>query len=81
MIVPFGGGYGKQRNFYPDQTVFSFARMTDDEWLLISAAKIVDTPHDSFVTVEVIEKFVPLFDRLIVRCKKVLRHHQTWIQR
>lgn len=66
----FWGWYGKQRNFYPGQTVFSFARMTDDEWLFISAAIIVDTPHDSFATVEIIEKFVPLFGRLIVRCKK-----------
>lgn len=62
--------YGNQRNFCPGQTVFSFARMTADEWLFISAAKIVDTLHDSFATVEVIEKFAPLFGRLIVRCKK-----------
>ncbi len=66
----FWGWYGKQRNFYPGQTVFSFARMTDDEWLFISAAKIVDTPHDSFAKVDIIEKFAPLFGRLIIRCKK-----------
>mgnify|MGYP001002577020 CR=1 FL=1 len=27
--------YGKQRNLYPGQCVFSFARMPEDEWLLI----------------------------------------------
>lgn len=42
----YWGWYGKQRNFYPKQRVFSFARMTDDEWLLISAAEIVDVPAD-----------------------------------
>lgn len=40
----YWGWYGKQRNFYPGQWVFSFARMTDDEWLLISAAEIVEVP-------------------------------------
>jgi len=38
----YWGWYGKQRNFYPGQWVFSFARMTDDEWLLISAAEIIE---------------------------------------
>ena len=38
----YWGWYGKQRNFYPGQWVFSFARMNDDEWLLISAAEIID---------------------------------------
>lgn len=66
----FWGWFGKQRNFYPGQTVFSFARIRDDEWLFISAAKIIDTPPDSFATVAVIEKYAPLFGRLIVRCKK-----------
>ena len=31
----YWGWYGKQRNFYPGQVVFSFARMPEDEWLLI----------------------------------------------
>ncbi|MGO5071417.1 hypothetical protein [Roseburia faecis] len=39
----YWGWYGKQRNFYPGQWVFSFARMPGDEWLLISAAQIIDT--------------------------------------
>ena len=39
----YWGWYGKQRNFYPGQWVFSFARMPDDECLLISAAQIIDT--------------------------------------
>lgn len=51
----YWGWYGKQRNFYPGQWVFSFARMTDDEWLLISAAEIVDVPADEWVTVNVLD--------------------------
>lgn len=66
----YWGWYGKQRNFYPGQWVFSFARMTDDEWLLISAAEIVDVPADEWATVNVLERFVPLFGRLIIKCKK-----------
>ena len=66
----YWGWYGKQRNFYPGQWVFSFARMTDDEWLLISAAEIVDVPADEWATVNVLGRFVPLFGRLIIKCKK-----------
>ena len=66
----YWGWYGKQRNFYPGQWVFSFARMTDDEWLLISAAEIVDVPADEWATANVLERFVPLFGRLVIKCKK-----------
>lgn len=66
----FWGWYGKQRNFHPGQWVFSFARMTDDEWLLISVGKIIDIPADYWASVEVIDRFKPLFGRLTVRCKK-----------
>lgn len=65
----YWGWYGKQRNFYPGQWVFSFARMTDDEWLLISAAEIVEVPEE-WATVSILERFVPLFGRLIIKCKK-----------
>lgn len=44
--------------------------MTDDEWLLISAAEIVDVPADEWATVNVLGRFVPLFGRLIIKCKK-----------
>lgn len=66
----YWGWYGKQRNFYPGQWVFSFARMNDDEWLLISAAEIVDVPANEWATANVLEKFVSLFGRLIIKCKK-----------
>lgn len=49
---PYWGWYGKQRNFYHGQWVFSFARIPDDEWLLISAAQILDTPADDWVDVQ-----------------------------
>ena len=66
----YWGWYGKKRNFYPEQWVFSFVRMLEDEWLLISAARIIDTPTDDRATVEVLEKYIPLFGRLIIKYKK-----------
>ena len=48
----YWGWYGKQRNFYPGQWVFSFARMNDDEWLLISAAEIIDVPADEWASAD-----------------------------
>lgn len=66
----YWGWYGKQRNFHPGQWVFSFARMPEDEWLLISAAQIINTPSDDWADVQVLDRFVPLFGRLIIKCKK-----------
>lgn len=66
----YWGWFGNRRNFYPGQTVFSFSRMTSDEWLFISAAKIIDIPEDDWATVEVRNEFASLFGRLIIKCKK-----------
>lgn len=66
----YWGWYGKQRNFYPGQWVFSFARMADDDWLLISAAEIIDVPASEWATAKVLERFAPLFGRLIIKCRK-----------
>lgn len=44
--------------------------MTGDEWLLISVAKIIDTPKDTWANVEVIDRFKPFFGRLVIKCKK-----------
>lgn len=66
----YWGWYGNQRNFYPNQFVFSFARICEDKWLLISAAKIVDIPKNDWAVVEILEKYAPLFGRLIINCKK-----------
>lgn len=62
--------YGKQHNFYPGQWAFSFARMSEDEWLFISAAEIVDVPPCSRATVKILERYKPMFGRLIIKCKK-----------
>ena len=67
----FWGWYGKkQRNFYPGQWVFSFARIADEEWLFISAAEVIDVPGDGWATVDVLEKYIPFFGRLVIKCKK-----------
>ena len=57
----YWGWYGEQANFKPGQCVFSFVRMTENEWLLISVAKIIDTPANTWATVEILEKYAPFF--------------------
>ncbi len=66
----FWGWYGDKRNFRPSQWVFSFARITDDEWLFISAGEVKDTPPDSWAIVDILERFKPFFGRLVIKCKK-----------
>mgnify|MGYP006960812465 CR=1 FL=1 len=38
--------------------------------MLISAAQIIDTPADDWADVQVLDRFVSLFGRLIIKCKK-----------
>ena len=67
----YWGWYGKRRNFYPGQVVFSFIRMNNnDEWLLISVGKVVEIPEKRRAKVDIISKYSPFFGRLIVKCKK-----------
>ena len=66
----YWGWYGKQHNFYPGQWAFSFARMSDDEWLFISAAEILEVPPYSRAKVKILEQYSPMFGRLIIKCKK-----------
>lgn len=62
--------YGKQKNFKPGQWVFSFIRKNGDEWLFVSAAKILETPENKRAVFEVLDRFQPLFGRLIINLKK-----------
>jgi hypothetical protein len=66
----YWGWYGKKKNFKIGQTVFSFIKITNDEWLFISAAEIVDIPESSRAKAKIIDKFRPLFGRLVIRFKK-----------
>ena len=66
----FWGWYGKQKNFSPGQWAFSFARITGDEWLFVAAAEIVCVHINDWATTKILERFAPLFGRLIVKCKK-----------
>ncbi len=68
--ISYWGWYGKQRNFYPGQWVFSFARMPEDEWLFISAAVVVEMSENARAKVEILEKYMGFFGRLIIKCKK-----------
>lgn len=66
----YWGWYGNQRNFREGQLVISFVRIATEEWLLTSIAKIINTPKDTWANVEVIDKYRPLFGRLIMKCTK-----------
>lgn len=58
---------------------FSFARMQEDEWLLISAAKIINTPANDWANVQVLEEYAPLFGRLIIKCKKEIHSQDMYL--
>lgn len=66
----YWGWFGNKKNFNVGQTVFSFIKMTNDEWLFISAAKIKDVPNDRRADVEILDKYKPLFGRLVMKYKK-----------
>lgn len=66
----YWGWYGNKRNFYPGQFVFSFVQMCYDEWLFISAAEIISIPDNDRANVKIIDRFSPLFGRLVIKHKK-----------
>ncbi len=66
----YWGWYGKSRNFQPQQWVFNFVRVTENEWLFISAGEIVEVPMNSCAKVDVLNKYKPYFGRLIINLKK-----------
>ena len=60
----YWGWYGNKKNFNIGQTVFSFIKMSYDEWLFISAAEIVDVPVGSRARVKIIKRLIrPLLRR------------------
>ena len=66
----FWGWYGDKKNFYTGQVVFSFARISNNEWLLISVGKIIDVPQNYWAKADILQKYKPLFGRLVIKCKK-----------
>ena len=67
----FWGWYGKSRpNFRKGNWVFSFARFSANEWLFLSAAKIIEVPKNAWAKVEILNQFSPFFGRLIIQCNK-----------
>ena len=70
----FWGWYGTQRNFYPGQWVFSFVRMGSDEWMMVSAAEIIDVPKNSRANVKILNQYKAYFGRLIIKYKKGNTH-------
>lgn len=68
----YWGWYSKnRRNFQPGNIVFSFVQMPDNEWLLISAARILDVPKSTNrAKVQILKEYSALFGRLIIKYKK-----------
>ena len=66
----YWGWYGNKRNFYPGQWAFSFIRMTGDEWLMVSAAEILEVPKGERAKVRILEAYKPFFGRLIIKYYK-----------
>ena len=62
--------YGGKKNFEVGQMVFSFIRKGYDEWLLISAARILSVPDYGRATVEILEQYKGFFGRLIMNFHK-----------
>lgn len=60
----------KQRNFSPGQWLFSFVRLSDNEWLFTSASEVIEVPENTYAKVKVIEKYKPFFGRLVVNIVK-----------
>lgn len=66
----YWGWQGGRKNFFPGQWVFSFVRISAEKWLFISAAQIIDTPANDWADAQVLDRFKPLFGRLVIKCNK-----------
>ena len=66
----YWGWFQGKRNFQPGQNVFSFLKMRYNEYLFISAAKIIAVPENSPATVEILSQYQSFFGRLIVNYNK-----------
>lgn len=62
--------YGSSKNFHIGQKVFSFIRKSYDEWLFISAARILEVPEDRQADVEILKEYKSLFGRLVMKFHK-----------
>lgn len=74
-VTSYWGWYGKKRNFRVGQHVFSFIQLCRgkvmlDEWLFVSAARVVSIPENQQADVDVLERFAPLFGRMIINLHK-----------
>ena len=55
------------KNFNVGQTVFSFLKMSNDEWLFVSAAEILDVHCNSRANVKILEKYKSFFGRPVMK--------------
>ncbi len=69
-LCSYWGWFGSKKNFNIGQTVFSFVKISYDEWLFISAAEILDIPKNDRAKIKIVDKYRPLFGKLVVKYKK-----------
>lgn len=63
--------YGKSKNFTVGQYVFSFLRLSSEDWLFVSAAEILEITANVWrAKYKILNKFSSLFGRLVIRYKK-----------
>ncbi len=65
------------RNFRVNNIVYGFVRLGDDRWLLVTVGKILkvpevtlENPYGGTCTYEIVEKYTPLFGKLIIKLRK-----------
>ncbi len=58
-------------NYDENDIVFSFIQLgSNDEWLLVSAARIINAPKHERAKVEILDRYKPFFGRLVMKYKR-----------
>ncbi len=73
---------GGKRNYKLGELVFSFVRLSKDEWLFISAGIVTDENANDAAKVEIDNKYSDLFGKLIVNTKEgyVFRRYSYYLK-
>ena len=71
-VTSYWGWLGPNHNFFEGEWVFSFLRLGEggDDWLFVSAAKVLAVPKEKQADVEVLTDYAPFFGRLVINLHK-----------
>lgn len=71
-VTSYWGWLGSNHNFFEGEWVFSFLRLGEggDDWLFVSAAKVLAVPKEKQADVEVLTDYAPFFGRLVINLHK-----------